>query len=758
MVQTQSQSPANPRADGIDKAVGWIAPLIVVVLFAAYAGSWRVPPLLDDGLTFSNNPSIRSLSSLGDVLLPPPAVINAGRPVANLTFALNYAASGADPVSYHWVNVCIHVMSALVLFGVVRRTLLLPSMARIGREFAGRAAGAVALLWGLHPALTQSVTYVSQRTEELVALFTLLALYCFIRGLAGRKKLWPAGAAFCCLLGILSKEVGVTLPLVIVLFDRTFVAGSFRAALRSRWALYLALASTWVLTAWLMLDLGRRGVGSGLGVSPIDYALTQCKAVSIYLGLILWPHPLIFDRGAPLITSVAEVWPYALWLALVVAAVARVWWRSPVAGFAPVCFFILLAPASSVVPVVGATIAENRLYLPSAAVVTVSVLGIHRLVGLRRAQLICGVLAIVAAGATVIRIRAYQSEIGLWMDTVAKAPENPRAHCNLATLLAEQRGQQSAALAHFTAALQLQPDYPEAHYNLAVLLAQMPGKNTEAAAHFASAIQIRPDYAEAHHNLGLLLARTPGREAEATQCFLAAIKGYSALVSGRPLDAETHFKLANLLALFPERQSEARSHYAETLRLRPEHAEAHSNLAAMLARTPASKADSVFHYREALRIRPDLASAHNNLAVLLAADPGGWTEALAHYREALRLQPDYADASNNLANLLSDLPGGQEEAIARYKTAIRLAPENVAAHHNLALLLARLPNRRDEAMACFEEAVRLLPQNPSIHLNFAVFLESIPDQRSAAEAHYARALSLDPNLAAAQSALVRLRH
>ena len=133
---------------------------------------------------------------------------------------------------FHAVNLLIHLLAALVLFGVVRRTLLTSSLKE---QFGGAASGlamAVALIWAVHPLLTESVTYLTQRTESLMGLFFLLTLYCAIRGASsGHPWRWYAVAIAACALGMGAKEVMATAPIVVLLYDRCFLSGSFREAL-----------------------------------------------------------------------------------------------------------------------------------------------------------------------------------------------------------------------------------------------------------------------------------------------------------------------------------------------------------------------------------------------------------------------------------------------------------------------------------------------------------------------------------------------
>ncbi len=110
-----------------------------------------------------------------------------------------------------------------------------------------------------------------------------------------------------------SKEVMVTAPLLVLLYDRTFVAGSWREAWRQRWPIHTALASTWLLLGFLVIasKLGERGVGFDGGVSSLSYVLTECRAVVLYVSRALWPHPLVFDYGWALSSGAAAA-PYVL--------------------------------------------------------------------------------------------------------------------------------------------------------------------------------------------------------------------------------------------------------------------------------------------------------------------------------------------------------------------------------------------------------------------------------------------------------------
>jgi hypothetical protein len=160
---------------------------------------------------------------------------------------------------------------------------------------------AVALLWTLHPLQTEAVTYVIQRVESLMGLCYLLTLYCLIRSVdSPRPALWQGCMVTACLLGMATKEVMATAPLLGLLYDRTFLAGSFREAWQRRRWWYVGLAATWLPLACLVAGTGgNRGGTSGfnVGVAPWAYWLTQFQAVAHYLKLSVWPHPLVFEYG-----------------------------------------------------------------------------------------------------------------------------------------------------------------------------------------------------------------------------------------------------------------------------------------------------------------------------------------------------------------------------------------------------------------------------------------------------------------------------
>jgi Tfp pilus assembly protein PilF len=525
---------------------------ILLITSAAYASSFDGVLVFDDEPAIAANTHIRRLWPLSEAMSAPPDTTVSGRPVVSLSLAINYAlapAADRDVFSappgaaettrhallrnlwgYHAVNLAIHVLAALVLFGAVRRTVLTaPMRDRFGAVSTPLALG-IALLWAVHPLQTGAVTYVVQRAESLMGLFFLLTLYCAIRSGANDDRSsfevrrsqfayrrttndlrraandeprtagfwWSSAAVAACALGMATKETMAAAPLLVIAWDHVFTE-------RRRWRLYTALAATWVILAALVAGGHRtHAVGFGFAAWPWHtYLLTQAGVIVHYVRLALLPWPLVLDYDWPAVPAMTAAAPS---VAVVAAAAALTAWglirRSP-SALAGLWFFAILAPTSSVVPVVTEIAAEHRMYLPLAALVALVVLSAIVVVPARMRRLFAvsvAAVVVVFGVMTDARNRQYASDEGMWLDTIEKQPTNARAHTNYATSLL-LRGQVAGAERHLRIAVDRQPDSAEAQAGLgAALCAQ--GQFAQGIPHLERAIAIDPAYADAHRDLG----------------------------------------------------------------------------------------------------------------------------------------------------------------------------------------------------------------------------------------------------------------
>ncbi|MCX7804753.1 MAG: tetratricopeptide repeat protein [Planctomycetota bacterium] len=495
------------------------------------------------------------------------------------------------------------------------------------------------------------------------------------------RRLWGAAAVASCWLGIGTKEIVATAPLMALLYDRIFLSGSFAAALRRQPAMYAGLAASWSLLA---LELAANNfhtstIGPIYGtISLPEQLMTQTRAVVWYLRLAVWPSPLIFDygpwdAGGPAIRSPVEWAPWGIALLALLAAAAAALRLLPAAGFAGAWFFVTLAPSSSLVPIPTEVVAEYRMYLPLAALCVLAAAGLRvavQALGLRpplptgppvpspvapatqapsapprqalhaaaasASWLIPAVAAVLLGAATWARNADYGSALTIWSDTVRKRPSNPRAHTDLGVALASA------------------------------------GRYEEAVAAHREAIRLKPDMEEAWNNLGNVLAAMGARE-EAANCYMRIIRSNPRNVAAR----------SNLGAALLEmgRLAEAERAYREALAINPEYVPALSGLAALLAMS-GREAGAAELYAAALRICPDDTGAQINLAMALTGS-GRPAEALPLCVEARRRDPRLPEAHFAEGVALEAL-GRREEAAARYREALRLSPAFTAARDRLA--------------------------------------------------------------------------
>jgi Flp pilus assembly protein TadD len=521
---------------------------LIALTLMAYANSFQGEFVFDDYPNILESEKIRSLE---------PSTWNSGqRPWFYLSLALNYSIHELDPFGYHLFNFAVHLAAGLTLFGLVRGTLALPAVAERYRDRADSIALIVAAVWLVHPLNTNAVTYIVQRCEAMMGFCFLALLYFTLRG-ATASRSWPwyslaAGAFYA---GIGSKEVMAVAPFVLLLFDRIFLAGSWREVIRRRWGLYLVLALPFL---WFMSGLFRRfgstsrtaTVGFAYkGVTPWEYARTQPEVILHYLRLAVWPHPLCLDYGWPVARTAARIIPASIVIGCLVLTSLWALIRRPMIGFLGISFFVILAPTSSFMPIKDLAF-EHRIYLPLVCVILLVTLAVDAGLGYcipkqhaesRRGfstqTAIASISIAVLSWFTIDRNRDFSSAASVWQTVTEVSPENPRAHHNLGYELGKL-GRIEEARTAFRRCLDLKEDYASAHYFLGKCLLDL-GRPEEAEAHYARSFQLDSTNGQLLTDYGWLLFQQ-GHHDRAEELLRAAIRH-------KPLPAEPHFTLARLL-------------------------------------------------------------------------------------------------------------------------------------------------------------------------------------------------------------------
>jgi len=682
-------------------------PLVIVGAgTCAYLNSFSGTFVFDDLRAIVDNPNIHTLWPPWVPLWYSSQNAVSGRPMVSLSLAVNYAISGLNTWSYHLWNLAVHLAAGMVLYGLARRSLLCPRLRQTWGRSAPWLALAISLIWVVHPLQTESVTYISTRTESMMGLFYLWTLYCLIRGEGSiHRGAWSAAAVLCCAMGMASKEAMATAPLMALLFDRAFLSDSFSTALRRRWPLYAGLAATWVLLAGLVAGGPRSGsVGFQFAeMSAADYARTQFSIILRYIRLAFWPHPLVVDYyDWPLAKTFLAAAPHAVVVIILLAASVWAWLRNPPLGFLGAWFFLILAPSSSILPLVTEIAAERRMYLPLAALIVLAVLAARSLLfearnldalGFR----VRGGLGIVLTASAVAtlgyltfqRNTVYQNELALWHDAVAKRPNNARAHNNLGVALVAA-GRLEEGAGHYQNAVTLHPGYAEAFNNLGATLCRLGRPQQAVPAHFR-ALELLPEDPVTHFNYAVTLVALDRLE--------EAVERYRLVLALRHDHARAHTNLGAVLSSLG-RIDEALAHFSEAVRAEPNNWEARTNIGNVLVRL-GLPAQAVEQYVAALHINPDDATVRTNLGTVLVG-LGRYAEAAVHLEHAARLRPDDPQALYKLGFTLEAL-GRAAEAVAKYREALRLQATFPLAAMNLARILAV---HEDDRLRDPAEAVR----------------------------------------------------
>lgn len=668
-----SQSAQSP-------ARAWLCVLLLIGAGAlAYGNSLSGPFIVDDGMAIVGNAHIRQLWPLSRALSTERESPVAGRPFVSLSFAINYAIGGLDVGGYHVVNVALHVVCAVLLFGVIRRTL-----ARLPGGYAERStplALVTALLWLVHPLNSEAVDYLTQRTELMMGVCYLLTFYAAIRARdSSRSTPWVVLAIVACGLGMACKESMVTAPVMVWLYDRAF----HDAASRPRWGLWGGLAATWVVLAMLNWSGPRiHSAGWSAGVGVWTYLLNQVGMIVRYLRLAVWPTDLVLTYGYPQTLTLGAVLPAALLVVALLGMSVVSLQAAPRLGFLAAWFFVTLAPTSSVIPIATEVGAERRMYLPLMAFLLLVVLAFdwlahhlpsvkHRHAPVVRAAAWAVIVAAVATAsglATRSRNREYQTGLAMartvlsrWptsyahfllgtelvaagehqaaIDELRQAvPSLPRAHYALATQLIAT-SQWDDALDHLQAFVREEPwllEVPAARNQIGRILVRR-GELDAAADQFRLVLQMDPTFSEAHRHLADVFA--------ARAEFPDAIREYQQYIVDHPQDSDA---LMGLGVAFQKagRSTEALAALRRALAADPSNALAARNAAAVeLARQ--NYPGSVAFARQAVQANPDDAGAHDLLGLGLAFQ-GQLGEAIREFQRAIQLSPTDADAQQHLA-------------------------------------------------------------------------------------------------------------
>jgi hypothetical protein len=446
-VRENVKVPPKAKPDSKREFPGKLALLLCLLTLAVYANTFGLGFALDAMGVAQADPRVHAVTAQNLALIFqndywwPSSVDTLYRPVTTLSFLFNYAVLGnaGSATGYHLVNVLLHMANVLLVFQLALRLLH-------ERMAAFFAAG----LWAVHPVLTESVANIAGRADLLATMAVLAGLLLYGRVLTS-VRWWPvvAGLFAAAAVGMFSKESAAVLLGLMLLWDLCCGSGWLGGGVR-RAAAYGAVAC-----ALALMLAARLAVFASAPVPEMPFAdnplrgagfwvarWTAVKIVGMDLGLLLWPLHLSSERGFAQIVPATAGDPGA-WLALAVSVailtmVVLRYRRDKTMFWSAGMFAIALLPVSNLVLLIGATMAERFLYLPSIGFAVAVAALLYRLKDRVPVQVIAILLIAVWSARTFARNLDWQDNLTLARADVENAPRSARLHEMLASSLFTQ--------------------------------------------------------------------------------------------------------------------------------------------------------------------------------------------------------------------------------------------------------------------------------------------------------------------------------
>jgi hypothetical protein len=457
---------------------GFVFLLFTVVAFIIYAPAIKGPFIFDDKPNILESQAIRMTDfSFSGLQKAASEGRLRTRPVANVSFALNYLIHEYNVQGYHIFNIIIHAINGLLLFFLFRLSLNLIKPTGKQNIAANAVPFTAALIWLVHPLQSQSVAYVVQRMNSMAAMFYILAilLYALAR-LAGKNKskyLLFGGCFVSGLLAFGTKENSATLPVFIFLFEWFFFQNlDFKWLKQKMYYIFIVLIISAAITFWVLGDDPMNRIFSGYIIrdfTPEQRVLTKFRVIFFYISQLIFPHPsrLSLEHDFPLSYSIADppITILAIGAMLFILGLAIFFARKHrLVSFAVLWYFGNLFIESSFMPL--ELIFEHRSYIPSMyPILAVTVLA-AKFIRMDKLKIAISCLLIVVLSFwTFERSRAWGDDELLNRDNVAKAPNKSRMYTNLANVLIK-KGNLDEALENYYTALRLNPNDEKAYLGI----------------------------------------------------------------------------------------------------------------------------------------------------------------------------------------------------------------------------------------------------------------------------------------------------
>ena len=690
------------------------------------------------------------------------------RPLQSLTYMIEYHLWGMWAFGFHLTNVLLHLGNAMLLYLLVA-------------PIASRSVALVAsLLFVAHPLQTEAITYISGRADPLALGFMLMALLAYRRAWThSGANPWRLGSLAAFSLALLSKEMALIFPALLILYDVTTDLPAHGRdlfeRLRRRYLPYLVILGLYGGLRRLIPDLYVTAGAPQMGLG--HRVLLVLSVLSEYLSLLAVPRDLHMERIFPIPTSLLT--PTVLIGALsILLLTGLAWWAWPRARlltFGISWFLVAFLPISNLFPL-NAFMAEHWMYLPGIGLFLAAGLGLDAVPGRFYRQGAIGVFAVVLllyAGISFRRNLDWRDEPTFYTLTMKAAPESIRMRTNLGGMYLE-KGEAQKAEEAFQSALRIDPLDLRGHLGIAQAYEKM-GRDQDAITQFERALLIYPRALIAHLHLAglymkmglddkaaqhldvspLLRQRSAFRLVAAGDRHMKekkygeAVDAYQKSLEMSPSNPDFLSRLGLAYAAMGQ-DERAKREYERALEINPRSLHARIYLGAYFLKNGLWE-KAAEQFQEALRIAPEHADALNNLGIA-HHQMGRPEEAEAELRKALALRPDSAEIKKNLENVTS---GSVATPPMQLEHEVKTDPQSARAHYNLG---SAYGNKGDLERASkeFAIALRLDPRNPLIHYAIGL-LHYQKGERAQAQRAWERAVQYDPAFGPALARLAELR-
>ena len=622
--------------------------VLVIAVFAALSGALGNGLVWDDLPNLEANQAYRGLSWSHLAWMFTTTHGGHYQPLSWLSFALDHELWGADDAfGFHLTNLLLHALTAAGLYLVASRLLRL-TCRDLDAPSVGLGALAAALLFAIHPLRVESVAWATERRDVLSGVFLVLTVWCYLRAHDGidtsRCRRFLGLSIGCFVLSLLAKATGMTLPVVLLMLD-VYPLRRLRRGSRAGLNLSVVLEKlVFLLPAAVVAGLAVRAqsqAGALWSASGHPFSLRIAQG---FQGLMFYPLktlcptglvPLYEQRPDAAVLDAANVIG-AMAVVLLTAAAWALRRRVPAVLAVWASYIVLISPMLGLAQSGPQVIADRYSYMACIPFALLIGGGVSLLwARLDGAQRWCrGAMAVGMIGVCVLlvslsrtQVQMWRNPFTLWTTTLARAPETPTAHANLAVTY-YNRGEFDSARQHALATLDRLPGNRSAHVTLA-----------KASLHLAD-----PQTAERSFRIALEMANALGRSGVTSSAGLAE----SLMRQGRYTEAE--------------------SLYRSIIQLEPKQGAWHVNLAAIFTAQD-RRDEAVTSLARAIKVDPGYYPAYLRLATLQtrAGEPAA---AIATLERGLIVVPDYVNLLAQLAWLLATTP---EDALRDGPRAVELA-------------------------------------------------------------------------------------